>query len=142
MAEPAVFSCAARLEEVERLAAHLRRCGTALHVDDGAMIDLELALVEAANNVVLHGYAGRGDGAIAMAVDRVGDMLVIELRDRGMPIPAGAFTAHHSAALSAESGRGLAIMRACVDDIGYRQEGAVNVLRLAKHLSAAPPPEA
>ncbi|OWK29942.1 ATP-binding protein [Sphingomonas mucosissima] len=138
MAEPAVFSCAARLEEVERLAAHLRRCGAALHVDNVAMIDLELALVEAANNIVLHGYAGRGDGTIGLTVDRLGDVLIMELRDGGVPIPSSVLSAHLPPSLDAESGRGIAIIRSCIDEVGYSQEGGVNVLRLAKHLPKPP----
>lgn len=134
MAEPAIFSCAARLEEVERLAAHLRRCGEALHVNDVAMIDLELALVEAANNIVLHGYAGRWDGTITLTVNRVGDVLTIELRDGGVPVPGKLLSAHLPASMEAESGRGIAIIRSCIDEISYGQEGGVNVLRLAKYL--------
>lgn len=135
MAEPVLFSCEARLEEVEQLAAHLRRCGTALHVDEVAMIDLELALVEAANNIVLHGYAGGGDGTIGMTVRRTDDVLVIELRDSGLPIPSSNLLLADPVLSEAESGRGMAIMRACVDDLGYWQAGKTNVLRLAKHLS-------
>lgn len=120
------------------MAAHLRRRGAALHVDDVAMIDLELALVEAANNVVLHGYAGRQEGTIAITVNRVGDVLVIELRDGGVPIPRSVLSAHLPASIEAECGRGIAIIRSCIDDIGYSQEGGVNVLRLAKYLPETP----
>lgn len=131
------FSCAAGLEEVQTLAAHLRDRCAALKLADDAVIDLELAMVEAANNIVLHGYAGH-EGTLSMAVRCADNTITVELRDHGVPMPAEMLWGDRPFSLDAESGRGIAIMQSCVDDIVYRQEGGINVLTLAKRLRSAP----
>ncbi|MFY9350217.1 MAG: ATP-binding protein [Sphingobium sp.] len=136
MAEPAPFTCLARLDCVPSLADHLRRCCAGGAVPDAALIDLELALVEAANNIVIHGYAGRDDGVIEMTVAHDEAAIMLDLWDDGARMPEGQLSACRPFSLDAESGRGIGIIQSCIDDIAYNREGDRNHLRLTKRLPA------
>lgn len=95
---------------------------------------VELALVEAANNAIIHGCHGRADAEIHMQVRIEGGALVIELRDPGIPLPV--LPDGEMPDPLAESGRGWPLIRACVDRVGYRSEGGINILTLGKLLPA------
>lgn len=100
--DPTHFSCPGRLEQVQHLTAHLKRCCTDRHVPDAALVDLELALVEAANNIVLHGYAGRSDGVIHLQVRLEDGMVALELSDDGAPMQEGLLLACRPFSLEGE----------------------------------------
>ena len=136
MAEPAPFTCLARLDCVPSLADHLRRCCAGGAVPDAALIDLELALVEAANNIVIHGSAGRDAGVIEMTVAHDEAAIMLDLWDDGARMPEGQLSACRPFSLDAESGRGIGIIQSCIDDIAYNREGDRNHLRLTKRLPA------
>ena len=127
----AAISVDAQLEEVRRLTDCIRRFAEAHGSDEAALIDLELAVVEAANNIVLHGYSGAA-GRISLQAVKSDDRLCVELVDTGAPIPAASLERPASAEHCAESGRGLAIIRACVDELAYESANGVNKLSLLK----------
>jgi serine/threonine-protein kinase RsbW len=120
----------AQLVAVRELAEVVREAARQAGLSDAGAIDLELAIVEAANNIVLHGYAGRA-GEIEMLACLDGG-LGVELRDTGIPIPPERLADAPHAAVDAEHGRGLAIIRACVDRMEYASAGGVNCLTLFK----------
>lgn len=132
MPDPTHFSCPSRLEQVQDLTAHLKRCCTDRHVPDAALVDLELALVEAANNIVLHGYAGRSDGVIHLQVRLEDGMVALELSDDGAPMQEGLLLACRPFSLEGESGRGISIIQSCIDRIDYHSQDGVNHLALVK----------
>jgi serine/threonine-protein kinase RsbW len=120
----------ARLEAVAQLASVVRAAAKAAGLGEVAIVELELAVVEAANNIVAHGYDGRS-GEIEMRVVQ-DDGLAVELIDTGRRIPPGLLDNPPSASLDAERGRGLAIIRSCVDSIDYSVVDGTNRLRLFK----------
>ncbi|HWH22515.1 MAG TPA: ATP-binding protein, partial [Allosphingosinicella sp.] len=77
----------AQLEEVRRLSPLLSDAAGAAGLDPTAMIDLELAMVEAANNIVIHGYDGGSQEEFEVRIFRQGDILAVSLGDRGRRIP-------------------------------------------------------
>ncbi|HEY1455828.1 MAG TPA: ATP-binding protein [Candidatus Dormibacteraeota bacterium] len=99
--------------------------------DDHALMLFETALGEIGANVLTHGrpnddievdYILRSDGAAAFAsfVDRgpaVADHLARPMPDQDR-----------------EAGRGLAIARSVLDELGYMRQGEVNTWRLVKRL--------
>lgn len=121
----------ARLDRVRELADAARLAGQEAGLGAHALIDLELALVEAANNIVSHGYAGKS-GEIQMIARGSAEGMLIELVDTGARIPADWLAAPPHAAMDAERGRGLAIINACVDRVDYASEGGYNRLTLFK----------
>lgn len=134
MAEPQRLSCPATLEDVRRIAEHIRTRCAEEGVDDMAAMELELAVVEAANNVVLHGYAG-ASGEIAVSLALADGGVEVTIEDSGKPIPSHPGPSA-AAPLTAESGRGLALIAACTDGVRYAADGGVNRLTLFKALAA------
>ncbi|HWV13459.1 MAG TPA: ATP-binding protein [Sphingobium sp.] len=125
----------ARLEEVSRLSDHVRALCEAAAVPPDAMIDIELALAEAANNIIIHGYRGRSDGMIGVGVEITADSVTLELQDEGEAAPEGMFSKCRTISADAESGRGVGIIQSCIDQINYVSEGGKNRLVLTKRLN-------
>lgn len=130
MAEARSLRIPARLEAVARFASVVREVGEAAGLGETEVVELELAVVEAANNIVSHGYDG-ASGEIEMRV--AGEIgVAVELIDTGRPIPPGLLENPPSVSLDAERGRGLAIIRTCVDRLEYSSVQGTNRLRLFK----------
>jgi anti-sigma regulatory factor (Ser/Thr protein kinase) len=121
-----------RLETVAHLAALVREEAEASGLSGNAVLDIELAVAEAANNIVAHGYKG-GPGDIELRVVQDGGLRV-ELTDWGSPIPEGLLENPPIADLGADHGRGLSIIRACVDRVDYTRGDGFNHLTLFKAL--------
>lgn len=131
---PVALEVAADLLEVRRLAAFLRQSCAAAGVDEAVALDCELALVEAANNVVEHGYTGHAGGTMAVEIRAEKDRVNIILSDRGRPVPDDFFDHCRVVPLDAEGGRGCGIIRACVDEIAYSSQDGFNRLTMVKRL--------
>jgi len=127
-AEEASFTIEADLSQVRELARFVRQ---EAGLNEAALADLELAVVEAANNIILHGYGG-GGGLIRCHVQRGADAVRVTLSDSGAPIPEDMLRNAQPTSQMAESGRGLAIIRACVDEIAYTSAAGANRLTLVK----------
>ena len=102
-----------------------------LGVDDDVTADVEVALTEAATNVLKH--AGEGDSyEVSAGID--GKMVVIEIVDRGTGFDASDL-GHTVAAAGAEEGRGIQLMRELVDQVTFeRHEAHGTVVHLEKRL--------
>jgi serine/threonine-protein kinase RsbW len=126
------------LEALTPIAEAVRSLAVPLLGEEAAG-DVELALVEAATNVIRHGYGPEG-GPLRVEAEALPDGVVIRLLDWGRPIPAEALTAAGSARFDvdgdlqalAEGGRGLSIIAAVMDEVSYRSEGGVNRLALVR----------
>lgn len=125
------FIIPATLEEVDGLARGLadlaRPCLPA-----EKLVGLEIAVAEALNNVVLHGYGGAG-GTIAAALSLGEKTVTVEIRDRGRRVPEGAFAA--AGRLDdldplVESGRGLGLIVGLSDRLDYASGPGGNRLTL------------
>jgi serine/threonine-protein kinase RsbW len=130
-----IRSYPARLEEVGRLSEHVRALCEAAAVPPEAMIDIEVALAEAANNIIIHGYRGRDDGMIGVSVQLADGSVTLELQDEGEAVPEGLFSKCRTISADAESGRGVGIIQSCIDQIDYVNEGGRNRLLLIKRLN-------
>jgi serine/threonine-protein kinase RsbW len=126
---------AAEFAGVRRLAEFLQHASAEAGVESTLAIDLELAMVESANNIVEHGYAGGSGGEIAIELLFEPDAVVLTLSDTGSPIPPDDLARCRTMPLDAVEGRGMGIIQSCVDEIAYSSEGGVNRLRLLKRLS-------
>ncbi|MFY7835523.1 MAG: ATP-binding protein [Novosphingobium sp.] len=127
-------SCEATFEGVRRLAEHLRAWCEETGLPDDACMDLELALVEAGNNVVRHGYGEDRNGSLKLEINTVPGGVELVLIDQGTPIPSARLHPIQRPAFDSESGRGLALIADCTDRIGYTQDREGNRLVLFKAL--------
>lgn len=101
-------------------------------LDPEGLIRLEIALTEALNNVVLHGNLPE-DAGIDLTVRKAGPALLVEIRDPGRPVPARLFDAARNPAEIdplAESGRGIPLIVAMSDALGYDSREGSNCLTL------------
>jgi serine/threonine-protein kinase RsbW len=83
-----------------------------LGVDSGCASDIEVALTEACTNVILH--SGPGD-QYEVAIELDDEVCVIRIIDRGVGFDPEALA--DSDDHSAESGRGMTLMHALVDQV-------------------------
>jgi serine/threonine-protein kinase RsbW len=86
-----------------------------LGVEDDCISDIEVALTEACTNVLDH--VG-DDDEYDVTVGVAGDLCVIEVIDTGRGFD-GAMLGHRDAALFAEAGRGIQLIRALVDRVRF-----------------------
>src|ERR1700731_873088 len=112
-----------------------------LGVDEESVYDILLAATEACTNVLTHGGRPVGGYAVVTSLGAVGCQ--VEVADEGIgvaPRPARERTApaqpeRTPVAQLPESGRGLAVMRACVDNVTLdTSPGRGTVVTLRKHI--------
>jgi serine/threonine-protein kinase RsbW len=131
------FVVDAKIADIRLLAEHLQMHCVRAGVEPGAAFELELAMVEAANNVVEHGYAEPSGGTIGLAVVISECEARVTLRDSGAPVPDGFFDDGTMPDPLATSGRGSGIILACVDTVSYRSQFGENTLVLTKRLGSS-----
>src|SRR5438046_2887815 len=100
--------------------------------DDRPLLLFETALGEIGGNVLTHGRPAGSGRPVEYALRLDGGTVVASLTDSGSPVHehlGRAMPAHES-----ETGRGLAIARSLLDELGYERDGNVNRWRLVKRL--------
>jgi serine/threonine-protein kinase RsbW len=102
---------------------------------------LELCVVEAVNNSILHAYEGQPGHEVRLEVALHEDRLEVQVVDRGTPMPPGALEdavprEPGDVLALAEGGRGLLIMRQLMDGLEYASGARGNVLTLVKRLGS------
>jgi len=90
------------------------------------------AVGEAYNNIVLHGYAGREPGSIAMQIENCPEWMRVTISDTGLSFDPSKVPVPDLEMLP-ESGMGVFIMRSFVDELSY-VAGHPNTLTLVKRL--------
>lgn len=97
---------------------------------------VEIVLAEAMNNVVEHAYSEQqGIGDITLQIRRRGKFLMIEVRDKGKPMPNGRaplgnhpMVEFHAKDAMPEGGYGWFLIRELVLDLIYDRRDGENVL--------------
>lgn len=124
------------------LLARLALSGLAreLPLEEELVADLKLAVTEACGNAVRHAYPGdTGDVSVVLAVDD--SRLLITVEDYGAGIRAPDSLEDEAAELAGpfESGMGMPIIRAIVDELAVEQafDGRGTVVRMVKYLAPA-----
>jgi serine/threonine-protein kinase RsbW len=89
-------------------------------LDEEGLYQLELAVTEAASNIMRHAYHGRTDQRIQVVADAFADRIVVRLWHRGAAfdpktVQPPVFDG------SREGGFGVYIMNHCVDEVRYVQ---------------------
>jgi serine/threonine-protein kinase RsbW len=106
---------------------------TAGRVDETNIMLFESALAEIGANVLTHGRKhGPADAPVEYRLRLEGHMAVATFTDRGPPVHNQLSRAMPDP--TSEAGRGLAIARQVLDELGYEREGEINKWRLVKRL--------
>ena len=102
-------------------------------VDETNVMLFESALAEIGANVLTHGrLEGQKDAPVEYVLRLEGHMAMATFTDRGPPLHNQLTRGMPDA--SSESGRGLAIARQVLDELGYERDGEINKWRLVKRL--------
>ena len=122
---PVTLQLPATLNSLTTLGHALRDFLTPLHLSEGWIYPLDLALCEAASNVIRH--AGDAQG------------ITVTLYDSGLPVPEeklqqGAPTGEDWPDAMSEGGRGWPLICASVDSVHYQRGVAENQLTLWRAL--------
>lgn len=141
MASRLHLTIASRLEEIALVGCSVHAVGRHAGLTEEAAQDLELATVEALNNVVEHAHRGRPDLPVEVVLEVMPDRIAVDIVDHGTAMPAERLAEPVSLAIDPadidsleESGRGIALMQMLVDEIGYVAQDDTNRLRLTKLL--------
>ena len=108
--------------------------GRTAPVSEEALADLKLAITEACGNSVRHAYPD-GSGEVCVAYSLGPDSIELIVEDQGTGVEPVSVDATTS---SGESGMGMSIIRAVVDDFEVRPgaDGKGTVVRMAKRFAA------
>jgi len=114
-------------QSIERLRSALGRSA-----DDRSLMLFETALGEIGGNVLTHGRPADADRPVEYALRFEGGMVEASLTDSGQA--AHEHLSREMPGHESERGRGLAIDRSLLDELGYERDGDVNRWRLVKRL--------
>lgn len=116
-----------------------------LSLSDKALFDLELAVEEAATNIINHAYGDRYRGEILLTVEQQGDFVQVALTDWGIPFNPDnvrPFDINAPIETRIKGGMGLYFINSLMDRVERQiapQIGQPNVIRLTKLIERARP---
>jgi anti-sigma regulatory factor (Ser/Thr protein kinase) len=124
------------IEELTKLPEFVDTVCEEAGVDMALIASLNLALEEAATNVVLYAYEGK-EGMVVIDAFYTSEYLKFVITDNGIPFdPTQKEDADTT--LSAEErpigGLGIFLVRQIMDDVIYERKGENNILTLVKYL--------
>lgn len=135
------FNISSHTANVVWARAALRGLCSEIRVGRISTFHLELCLTEAVNNVIKHAYKDQpgADIQIHWYADAATDTITLDVIDRGKPLDLDRLERADISMLQVdeddpetlrESGRGLAFIKALMDDVRYRSEAGINQLRM------------
>jgi serine/threonine-protein kinase RsbW len=135
-------SIAGQLDQVWQVRVAIAAILKELDVADLDCLHVQLAIAEAINNCIEHGYREDGCGRIDVCAQVNGERLTVEIVDDGRPLPIDELEqllkkpipepSENVPLLS--SGRGLQIMKSTMDSVVFWRQGERNTLTLRKVL--------
>lgn len=126
----------AQLDQLSAIGEFVTAAARQTTMGDRDVFAIQMAVDEAATNIILHGYAGRPGGSIRLACWQEGDDLVIEVRDQGEPFDISEVPEpdlHAPLEDRREGGLGVFLMRRMMDRVEFARLGEENVLTMARH---------
>jgi anti-sigma regulatory factor (Ser/Thr protein kinase) len=129
-----------RLEEVNEICQAVSDAAENAGFDDRTSYAIELAVCEACENIVVHGYGEDEDGAIEVRISgETGDFIVDITDDAPEFNPASVEPSPPTPANDPPAGGfGLHILQQVMDEVSYTRKGDQNRLRLVKRGKHAP----
>jgi serine/threonine-protein kinase RsbW len=113
----------------------VRQAASVCGFDDRTSYACQLAVCEAVENVIQHGYRGADGGQVTMKTRARPGRLVVEIVDDAPPFDPSTYPLISETSLENVQigGRGLLMIRRVMDRIQYERRGNKNVLRLTKN---------
>ncbi len=111
---------------------------SSLELSDPIPHDMELCVVEAVNNCIVHAYDNKAGEEIEVILDLASERLTFRIRDKGRTmepvlrcINRPEFDPLDLSTLP-ENGMGLYIIQKIMDDVAYERSGGINILTMSK----------
>lgn len=123
---------ASRLEDVSLVGGAVRGLCEYATFPPPDGFQIELAVVEAVNNVIFHAYQNQPEHQVTLTWILANQCLRIEIVDQGRAMMA--LPARDMPEDLRENGRGWPIMLAFMDQVEYHSDNGVNTLTLIKQL--------
>ena len=127
-----------RLENVFFLGIMVQNLCRFMDIEPALCDGLELAVVEAANNAIIHAYAREPGHPVEVTILATAESLVFQVSDRGkkMDITLSPCPPYEAGSLGAlpQDKMGLFLIISAVDTADYSSIGERNVLTLTKYL--------
>jgi len=131
------FSCKldSTLETVDSAEQTASRIASESGFDEDEVMQIAMAVREAAVNAVLHGNAYDPEKKIELEFERTEDDLVITIRDQGKGLdPANIPDPLSPENLLKTSGRGIFLIRSFMDDVQINPSQTGTEIKLFKHV--------
>lgn len=124
----------ARLDTITTICKAVGRAAQEAGFDERTAYACELAVCEAAENIVVHGYKKESDGTIDASITSRPGQLTVELRDRAQPFDPTTVETEppDSQREPTVGGLGLYIVHQVMDEINYERKQGENRLVLRK----------
>ena len=124
----------ARLDTITNICEAVASAAQEAGFDERTAYACELAVCEAAENIVVHGYANESDGTIDASITSRPGQLTVELRDRAQPFDPSAVETDPPDPRGEPTvgGFGLYIVHQVMDEISYERKQDENRLVLRK----------
>jgi len=128
-------------EDVRKLASFCRKaCDTLLSEMDASAV--ELALVEAATNIVEHAFADSFGNLVELCIKHIGNSIEFKLIHQGEIYRPPSYDTpdddDHTLLDIPESGRGFFLMKSLMDDIRIENKGDLNTFTMYKNIGGNP----
>jgi serine/threonine-protein kinase RsbW len=129
-----------RLDHVELLGRAVRALCSTAGVPARECAQVELALVEAVNNVIRHAYRGEAGHPVRVGFTLLDGRFSIEIEDEGLPMPRRSSPALDfdpgDVANLPEGGMGLFIIHSVMDHVEFRRHEGRNSMVMSRRLAA------
>lgn len=126
------------VSEMSLLAPFVEETCDKLGVQPNVVFQLTLVLDEAVANVVNYAYSEPGQ-EFQVIMDRVGDQLVVQIVDQGIPFDPTRDSKTPDITLSVEDrpigGLGIFLIKEMMDVVEYERQEGNNVLTMKKNLA-------
>jgi len=126
------FRFDSRLCNVTDVAKAARRLCEENAVCDAHAAAVELALVEAVNNAIEHGYQGEPGHELAVEVFLNDSAVHVTVSEQGIGMarePSGELPPPDQV-----NGRGWFLIRRCMDEVSYKSERGINTVYMCRYL--------
>ena len=116
--------------------------GDHLGLDAEFCFELEIAVVEAVNNAIIHACVDDPNQQLDLEIDCQPDTITISLRDKGesfdyFPEPLCPVSENTTVEDLPEGGFGLYLIHQVMDEVDYCSHMGINTLTMKKNLPAA-----
>lgn len=135
----------ARQENLRTISCFIHGIAHRLSLNDRVLFDLELAVEEAATNIISHAYEDEETGDIVLTASQVGDLVQVMLSDWGVPLDpkdVRPFDIDAPIETRIKGGMGLHFIHTLMDRVERKdgiRPGEPNTLKLMKRIERVRP---